>query len=136
MDISKIVVPGSKLGLLPNFEAGEHTATCQNKYIIANTVGIAVLTKDAQSSKPRISVSPLISTRPFPNVGDEVFGEVMGIKRSGVNIKIRICAGKTLEMPFFGIIRLKDVFVDAVEELRLEEIFEPGDIIKAIIVFY
>ena len=66
-----------------------------------------------------------------PQIDSVVIGKVLRISRMYVSVEILILDDSPVPYPFTGTIRKLDVRQNAVDDIKIEMCYRPGDIVKA-----
>jgi exosome complex component CSL4 len=66
-----------------------------------------------------------------PAIGSTIIGRVLRISRMFASIEIVIVDDQPVPYPFTGTIRKLDVRQNAVDDIKIESCYRPGDVVKA-----
>ncbi|OQR82975.1 hypothetical protein ACHHYP_15287 [Achlya hypogyna] len=124
-----VVLPGQRLGALSDATtAGEGTYVL-NGNIFASVAGTSSTTNGVVSVQR--SNGKRIATEYVLQLDDTIVGKVTKLTTTQVFVDILSVRDVVLREPFAGTLRKEDVRPMDIDKIVLEELFHPGDVIKA-----
>ncbi|KAG9411884.1 Exosome complex component CSL4 [Aphanomyces cochlioides] len=132
--MASAVIPGQRLGKEGDYMAGSGTYV-MNGNIFASVAGFItpVLHMALNVERP---ATKRIATQGVPRVDDFVVGKITKVTPSQLQIDIHSVNDTVLLEPFAGTLRKEDVRPMEIDKLQLEEMFRPGDVIKAVVLSF
>lgn len=122
---NKKAYPGMFLGYAYDYSVGEMGVYRKDDKLIASLSGEISINNNC--SPPKISIKS--NTYEYiPKLGDEVYGKVLKVMKSGVTVEILSTKLKPLRLPILGTIKSENVKQDY-KEFDIFDCFVPGDIV-------
>jgi exosome complex component CSL4 len=122
---SKKAYPGMFLGYAYDYSVGETGVYRKDDKLIASLSGEIII--NSNCSPPKISIkSPTFEY--IPKIGDEVYGKVLKVLKSGATVEVLSTKLKPLRTSILGTIKSENVKSDY-RDFDMFECFVPGDIV-------
>mmetsp|Transcript_43875 Transcript_43875/g.85826 ORF Transcript_43875/g.85826 Transcript_43875/m.85826 type:complete len:193 (+) Transcript_43875:44-622(+) len=132
-----IVVPGERLCGVTEYGSGPGTYVLGDA-VFASVVGLKRFTTEngdgGNSEKPQVEVVHDKPPSLVPQLGDLVTARVTKINTRFATVEILIVGSVTLNQPFPGTIRTRDVREFEIDSVEIHKAFRPGDIVRACVI--
>jgi exosome complex component CSL4 len=127
---SSIVCPGDILSLDSSaLKPGQGAISIDGK-IISTVLGYI------KKQENEISVTSAFSKSSYsaiPCVGSIVVARVLSLSGTHVTCEVLICDDTKLSTPFHSIIRREHIRDNEIDKIRMEDMYRPGDLVRAIV---
>ncbi|KAF0693191.1 Aste57867_15785 [Aphanomyces stellatus] len=129
------VVPGQRLGKEGEYVAGRGTYV-MNGSIFASVAGHVTPVLHAALHVDRPASKRGIATAAVLRVDDIVLCKVTKVTSAALQLDIHSVNDVVLQEPFAGTLRKEDVRPMDIDKLVLEEMFYPGQVLKAVVLSF
>lgn len=123
-----LIIPGDKLAVIEEFEAGEGTYV-EDGVIRASALGVVY--KDLALRRIEVRRRKTVG---IPKAGDVVIGQVESAQTSDVNVRIHFINGTLTQKGFLGLLLLREDFNKAKAGDKSRLPCKVGDLIRAKVV--